>query len=68
MAQTPTRRLAEMLLDGKLEEFVRSRRGSKPPRPWRLIERDLYEATDGQVDVTYETLRSWFPDEPAVAS
>ena len=57
--QTPTHRLADLLLgdDGPLETFVRSRR----PRSWRLIARDLYEATN--LDLTYETLRSWFPDE-----
>lgn len=60
--QTPHRRLADILLgdNGPLETFVRSRR---PDRAWRLISRDLYEATDKQVDLTYETLRSWFPDE-----
>lgn len=63
---SPTRRLAELTLGSDLEEFVRSRRADK--RPWRFIARDLYDATDGQVDVTYETLRSWFPDTPAVAS
>lgn len=64
---TPTVRLAEVLLggDGALEEFVSSRR---PQRSWRLLARDLYEATDGQIDVTYETLRSWFPDEPVKAA
>lgn len=62
-AHTPNRRLADMLLgdDGPLESFVRSRRAEN--RAWRLIARDLYEATD--LDLTYETLRSWFPDEPA---
>lgn len=43
---------------GPVEQFVRTRRADG--RAWRLIERDLYEAT-GE-DVTYETLRSWFPD------
>lgn len=62
--QTPNRRLADLLLGdaGPLEEFVRSRR---PDRAWRLIARDLYDATDRELDLTYETLRSWFPDEAA---
>jgi hypothetical protein len=61
--QTPNHRLADILLgdDGPLENFVRTRRATG--RAWRLIARDLYEATD--LDLTYETLRSWFPDAPA---
>ncbi len=63
--QTPNHRLADLLLasEGPLEAFVRSRR--EQGRAWRLIARDLYEQTDRQVDLTYETLRSWFPDAPA---
>lgn len=67
--QTPSRRLADLLLgeDGPLEQFVRARRvkpaDDKPQRSWRLIARDLLEATGGQVDLTGESLRSWFPDE-----
>ena len=64
---TRTRQWAEMVLGEDLEAFVRSRREQQPRRPWRLIQRDLYEATDGRVDITFETLRSWFPDR-AVAS
>lgn len=60
---TPLRQLADLLVDGGLDEFIRSRR---PRRSWRLIARDLYEATDHRVDVTYVTLRSWYPaDDPA---
>lgn len=66
--RTPSHRLADHLLggDGPLESFVRTRRSDG--RAWRLIARDLYDATDQQVDVTYETLRAWFPDVAAVAS
>jgi hypothetical protein len=62
-AKTPTHRLADLLLGGAghLEQFVRVRRAEG--RSWRLIARDIYEATDSQIDLTYETLRSWFPDE-----
>lgn len=60
------RRVAEELLGGpgELADFVAVRRAVG--RSWRLISRDLYEAT--KVDVTYETLRRWFPaaeTEPA---
>jgi hypothetical protein len=56
---TPTQRLADHILGGTLDEFVRSRR---PGRSWRLLARDLYEATGHEIDVTYVTLTSWFPD------
>ena len=58
---TPTARLAENILGEPLERFVRTRRDQG--RAWRLLARDLYEATNQQIDVTYETLRTWFPDE-----
>lgn len=58
-----TQRLADTLLEGQLEQFVRSRRAQG--RSWRLISRDLYEAT--QVDVSYETLRTWFPEAKAAS-
>lgn len=57
-------RLADTLLDGGLDEFVQSRRAVG--RSWRLIARDLYE--DTKVDVTYETLRGWYPDDRRAAS
>jgi hypothetical protein len=56
---TPLRRLAELLLGEPLEDFVRSRR---PHKAWRFIARDLYDATNGEIDVTHESLRLWFPD------
>lgn len=60
--------LADHLLgdDGPLERFVAERRAAG--RSWRLIARDLVEATDSAVDVTFETLRSWFPESAEVAS
>lgn len=65
MAPTPTQRILDIAVGGEgLEHFVRSRRAAD--RSWRLIARDLYELT-GE-DVTYETLRSWFPEEPTEAA
>lgn len=58
---SPSARLADVLLDGGLDEFVASRRVTG--RSWRLISRDLYEAIG--VDITYETLRSWYPEQAA---
>jgi hypothetical protein len=56
---------ADLILggDGALERFVRSRR--RDGLSWRLVERDLFQQTSGAVDLTFETLRSWFPDEAA---
>lgn len=64
---TPTHRLADLILGGPgaLEGFVRERRATG--MAWRLVAREVYEATDQQIDLTYETLRTWFPDEPAQA-
>lgn len=62
-ARTSNHLLADVLLgdeQGPLERFVTDRRGEG--RSWRLIARDLFDATEGKVDVTFETLRSWFPD------
>ena len=66
MEATPTQRLANVVLGEDLETFVTSRR---PERSWRLIARDLREATDGQVDVTEQTLQNWYgkADSEAVA-
>jgi hypothetical protein len=55
---TPTHRLADLLLPTTLADFVQERRTEG--RSWRLIARDLHEQTDGQIDVTAETLRGWF--------
>ena len=60
---TATQRLADAMLKESLEGYVRSRRAQG--RPWRLIARDLWQDTDGEIDVTYETLRTWYPDESA---
>lgn len=54
---TPTQRLATLLLERDVREFIEEKRAEG--RAWRFIARDLYDATNGQVDVTYETVRSW---------
>lgn len=63
---TPVQRLADLLLAdaGPLESFVRTRRATTPrPTAWRQIARDLEAATGGEVVVTPEAIRLWFPDE-----
>lgn len=52
-------RLVDTLMDGNLDSFVAERRAAG--RAWRLISRDIYEAT--KVDVTNETLRRWYQEE-----
>lgn len=64
MASTPTQQLVDLKLDGTLNDFVALRRGAG--RSWRLISRDIYEQTG--IDVTNETLRSWYPETEAVQS
>ena len=66
MEGTPTQRLADLLLPTTLADFVQGRR--EAGRSWRLIARDLHQETDGQVDVTAETLRGWFSTPERLAS
>lgn len=62
-ALTSTQRLASVLLDTDLREWVAERRNpSDLRRSWRLIANELRHATKGAVDVTGETLRGWFKD------
>lgn len=55
--QTPNQRLASLILGQPVQTWIASRRDSG--RSWRLVARDLYEATNGQIDVTHETVRNW---------
>ena len=57
MPPTPTWRLADMLIDGGLDQFIASHRANKAS--WRSIALALRDLTDGQVDVTPETVRNW---------
>lgn len=62
--RTPTYRLIDHLLDGTFDTFVKTRRADG--RSWRLIARDIYDATG--VDVTLESVRGWFLDENGEAA
>lgn len=55
---TATRRLADTLLDGQLDEYVKKRRTDG--MSWRLISRDLLDEI--KVDIHERTLWSWYPD------
>ncbi len=61
--ETPTQRLATLLLGADVLDFIAERRSAG--RAWRFIARDLHDATDGQIDVTYETLRLWHGETAA---
>lgn len=60
MDRTPLQHLGD-LLTGDLEEFVRTRRSAG--MSWRRISLELRDVTDRRVDVTYQTLRNWYPDD-----
>jgi hypothetical protein len=60
---TANQRLASLLLGQPVDQWLTQRRESG--RSWRLIARDLYDATNGQVDMTYEALRRWLPEDAA---
>lgn len=55
---TPKRRLLE-LLTGDLTAYVDSRRAAG--KSWRQISLDIRD--DYDLDITHETLRSWYPDD-----
>lgn len=59
--RTPTKRLADLLLEEPVENWIRARR--QGGRSWRLVARDLYEATNGQVDVTPNAVRTWAAED-----
>lgn len=65
MATTPTAELADLKLgdNGPLEVFVRAKRSQG--HSWRSVASELNKATGGSVQVSYETLRIWFPDGAA---
>ena len=56
-------KLASILLVQDVREWIGQRRSDG--RSWRLISRDLYEATNRQVDVTHESIRSWVTEDAA---
>ncbi len=53
---TSAQQLATILLKQDVSEWIAERR---PGMSWRKLARELHDATDGQVDVTQQTLYSW---------
>lgn len=64
MASTLRIALDQLLPNGGLAEFVRSRRADGTS--WRRISVELHQATG--VDVAHESLRKWFNDEVEVSA
>ena len=53
--------LFDVLLDGRLDEFVAERRAAG--KSWRIISHELWDATGQRFSVSHEVLRRWFPDD-----
>lgn len=66
---TANQRLAELLLGRPLSEYVIEKRTSVPRWTWRLIAEQLATDTEGDVQVSHETLRQWYgaTDDEAAA-
>jgi hypothetical protein len=59
MRTNSNQQLATLILGYAVATFVNTRRAKGAS--WRIVARELYEATSGQVDVTPQTLRNWTP-------
>ena len=55
--ETPTRRLASIILEQPVDQWVTDRRTEG--LSWRVIAHDLDIATGGAVVVSHETVRQW---------
>jgi hypothetical protein len=62
MELTPQERLAEIVLSQPLADYVQAKRQATPRWPWRLIADQLTEDTNGQIEISYETLRTRYGD------
>jgi hypothetical protein len=58
MGLTPTQHLASLKLGRPLDGYVAEKR--KANQSWESIAADLYNDTDGVVNVTREALRQWY--------
>ena len=57
---TANRRLADITLGRPLDEYVAEKRTARPRWSWRLIAQQLSEDTDGDIQLSHQTLRLWF--------
>lgn len=49
---------ANLLIPGGIDAFVLTRRDEG--KGWRVVARELWLTTGGEVDLTHETLRRWY--------
>lgn len=62
---TANQKLAEVLLERPLAEYVAEKRASVPQWPWRLIAKQLATDTNGKVSVSHTALRRWYAEDVA---
>lgn len=60
-----SRRLAEILLERPLHDYVTEKRQARPRWSWRLIASQLSEDTGGEIKLSHQTLRVWFGEREA---
>ncbi len=60
---TPTQRLAGLILGEPVDNWIRRQRAEG--KAWRTIAADLYDRTNGQIDVSYEACRRWSEGDAA---
>lgn len=61
--ETPTQRLASLLLREPVLPWIQQRRAAG--KTWRAIADDLRVMTKGEIDVPHQTLAYWAEREPA---
>lgn len=57
MAPSPRQRLADLLLGRPVVEFIAERRANGTT--WPQIRDELCDATDGEIDVTWQAVQQW---------
>ncbi len=66
MKRNTHRTMVAEILGSDPVEFSRTKRGEG--FTLQQIARELYEATNGKVDVSYSTIRNWLLEEPTNGS
>jgi hypothetical protein len=62
---TPSQRLAGIALGRPLDEYVAEKRAARPRWTWRLIAEQIATDTNGEINLSHETLRGWYGAEVA---
>jgi hypothetical protein len=62
MAITPHQKLAGLLLAQPVDQWIRDRRAEG--MSWRAVTKLLSDKTNGQIDITHETVRAWAEQKP----